>query len=258
MDIKIIVAAHKKALMPADECYLPLHVGREGKQGLGYTADNTGDNISARNPSFCELTGVYWAWKNLKADYVGLVHYRRIFAHRYSFSLEGRRKQIFSRSDYEGLLSKADVILPRKRHYYIETTRSQYEHAHNPHDLAVLEQIIRERHPESVEAFAKVMGQTSGHRFNMFVMRRDMFDDYCAWMFDILMELERRIDISSYNKYNARVFGFIGERLLDVWIETRGVSYVEQRVLFLERQNWAKKIYEFFKRKVKGGVNFAK
>lgn len=258
MDIKIIVATHKRALMPADECYLPLHVGREGKADLGYTGDNTGDNISARNPSFCELTGVYWAWKNLKADYVGLVHYRRAFAHHYRFSLSGRRKQILTKQDYEKLLLKADVILPGKRHYYIETSRSQYEHAHNPQDLVVLEQIIKERHPESADAFTNVMGRTSGHRFNMFVMRKAVFDDYCTWLFDILFELERRIDITTYNQYNSRVFGFIGERLLDVWVESRGIKYTEQKVLFLEKQNWVKKIYEFIRRKVVGKAKFQK
>ena len=77
MNIKILVAAHKQYWMPEDSVYLPLHVGAEGKPDLGYTKDNTGENISAKNPNFCELTGLYWAWKNLEADYVGLVHYRR-------------------------------------------------------------------------------------------------------------------------------------------------------------------------------------
>jgi len=79
-NIKIIVASHKKYQMPEDDMYLPLHVGAEGKEKLGYQGDNTGDNISIKNPYFCELTGLYWAWKNLEADYIGLVHYRRYFS----------------------------------------------------------------------------------------------------------------------------------------------------------------------------------
>ena len=79
MSIKVIVATHKKYIMPADEMYIPVHVGREGKDDLGYTPDNTGDNISNKNAYYCELTGLYWAWKNLQADYVGLAHYRRHF-----------------------------------------------------------------------------------------------------------------------------------------------------------------------------------
>ena len=87
MNIKIIVATHKKYWMPSDGIYLPVHVGAEGKfddkgepLDLGYTKDNTGDNISDKNKQFCELTGLYWAWKNLgEADYIGLAHYRRHF-----------------------------------------------------------------------------------------------------------------------------------------------------------------------------------
>ena len=72
MDIKILVATHKKYWMPEDEVYLPLHVGAEGKSDLGYIKDNTGENISAKNPNYCELTGLYWAWKNLRVDYTHL------------------------------------------------------------------------------------------------------------------------------------------------------------------------------------------
>ena len=79
MDIKIIVATHKKYWMPSDDIYLPVHVGKKGKTDLGYQGDDTGDNISDKNTNYCELTGLYWAWKNLKADYKGLAHYRRHF-----------------------------------------------------------------------------------------------------------------------------------------------------------------------------------
>ena len=82
LNIKIIVAAHKKYRMPADDIYLPLHVGAEGKESIGYQGDNIGENISNLNPYFCELTGMYWMWKNLKADYLGLAHYRRHFCFR--------------------------------------------------------------------------------------------------------------------------------------------------------------------------------
>lgn len=258
MDIKIIVAAHKKAEMPSDPCYLPLHVGKAGKESIGYTGDDTGDNISAKNPSFCELTGIYWAWKNLKADYVGLVHYRRIFVHGLRLIQAERWRSVCSKEDYERLLEKADVVLPSKRHYYIETTRSQYEHAHNPHDLVVVEQVISELYPDAMDAFKKVMNCTSGHRFNMFVMRHDIFSDYCDFIFSILFEMEKRVDISNYNSYNRRLFGFVGERLMDVWLEYNDINYVEQSVAFMGDINWPRKIYEFLKRKISGGVNYEK
>ena len=123
-DIKIIIATHKKYEMPTDDMYLPLHVGKEGKDDLGYTGDNTGKNISKKNPYYCELTGVYWAWKNLKADYIGLAHYRR------HFSLKKKSKDkfenILTSNEASKLLEKTDIILPKKRKYYIETLYNHY------------------------------------------------------------------------------------------------------------------------------------
>ena len=84
VDVKIIVATHKKYRMPVDEMYLPVHVGAVGNETIsGCQRDDEGENISALNPYFCELTGLYWAWKNLEADYIGLVHYRRHFLRRF-------------------------------------------------------------------------------------------------------------------------------------------------------------------------------
>lgn len=233
--------------MPNDEVYLPLHVGRGGKQDLGYVGDNTGENISAKNANYCELTGLYWAWKNFEYEYIGLCHYRRYFSKK---SVDKDKKAaIFHKGDYEKLLQKYDVLLPTKRNYYVETVRSQYEHAHNKRDLDEVEKIVQELYPEYSEAFTKVMNRTKLHILNMFVMKKEKFDEYCKWLFDILFELEKRIDISDYNQYEARVFGFLSERLFNVWLEKQELNCCEVPVVFLEKQDWGKKIYEFLKRK---------
>ena len=94
------------------------------------------------------------------------------------------------------------------------------------------------------------MKKTSGHRFNMFIMRSDLLASYCEWLFSILFELESRLDISGYSPYDARVFGFVGERLLDVWMAGAGVSsFVELPVMHMESQNWPAKILRFLARK---------
>ena len=226
-------------------------MGREGKENLGFIGDNTGKNISLKNANYCELTGLYWAWKNLQCDYIGLCHYRRYFGvDIYSRSLESKQKAIFQRADYEKLLQQYDVILPRKRNYYIETVRSQYEYAHNKHDLDEVENIIAERYPKYSEAFTKVMNRTKLHILNMFAMKKELFNDYCLWLFDILFELEKRIDISHYDIYQARVFGFIGERLFNVWLEYKLLKIKEVSVINLESVDWGKKIWAFIYRKM--------
>ena len=249
MNIKILVATHKKYWMPNDKVYLPVQVGKEGKEDLGYIGDNTGDNISIKNPNYCELTAIYWAWKNLNVDYIGLVHYRRYFTNHNFRDCEKKKWDILTQTDFESILKDVDIIVPDKRKYYIETIRSHYNHSYYEKDLNETEQIIKEFYPKYEEAFIKVMNRTWAHMFNMFVMRKDYFDEYCKWLFTILFELENRIDISNYTTMEARVFGFISELLLDVWLETKQIKYKEVNVSFMENQNWLKKGGLFLKRK---------
>ena len=83
--------------------------------------------------------------------------------------------------------------------------------------------------------------------------KRELADSYCAWLFDILFELENRLDISDYNANDRRVFGFVAERLLDVWLETNHIRYKNIPYIFLEKENWFTKGAAFIKRKLEGG-----
>ena len=249
LDVKIVVATHKKYWMPDDKVYLPLHVGCAGKEDLGYQGDDTGDNISQKNANYCELTGLYWAWKNLESEYIGLCHYRRYFVgNRWKKTNEA----ILKTKDFEELLIRCPVIVPTKRRYYIETNRSHYNHAHYAKDLDMVEALICELYPEYHLAFKKVMDRTWAHMFNMLVMRRDLLDRYCRWLFHLLGEVEQRTDISRYDPVEARIYGYLSELLLDVWLEANNITYAEVQVRFMERQNWVKKIALFIKRKYFG------
>ena len=245
MNIKILVATHKQYWMPEDSVYMPIHVGREGKEDIGYTGDNTGDNISSKNANYCELTGLYWAWKNLDADYIGLVHYRRYFMNvNRPFFIKGSSKNILKYEDIEKLLTNTDIIVSKKRHYYIESIWNQYIHAHQAQPLVELEKIIHELYPSYDDAFKSLKKRTWGHMFNMFIMKRNKFDEYCNWLFSILFELEKNI-----NDIEPRLFGFLSERLLDVWLEANQYIYKEVPVGFMESQNWLMKIGNFISRK---------
>jgi hypothetical protein len=248
--VVVLIACHKRCFLPRETCFLPVEVGAALHERAipGCIPDNGGDNISRKNPNYCELTALYWAWKNVEAEYIGLVHYRRYFA-------AGFPRRIAGTADYEKLLSRAPLILPFPRHYVIETNYSQYIHAHHEQDLATACKVLAEQYPEYLPAYEHQMSRRSGHRFNMFIMRCDLFDTYCTWLFSILFEIERRLDIRDYDPYSARVFGFIAERLLDVWIETKGLQYIEMPVLYTERQNWIKKGTRFIMRKVHGRRN---
>ena len=113
MTIKILVATHKKCELPTDYIYLPIQVGKalHPDLDLDIQPDNTGDNISVKNPYYSELTAIYWAWKNLDADYVGLAHYRRHFS-----TQKGKDKFdcILHAYECQQLCSQYDLILPKR------------------------------------------------------------------------------------------------------------------------------------------------
>lgn len=254
-NIKVIVAAHKKYQMPENEMYIPVQVGAEGKEKIeGYTQDNTGDNISSKNPYFCELTGLYWAWKNLDADYKGLVHYRRYFTKAKRIPKEENEKFriILTQNDAESILENADVILPKKRNYYIENLYSHYEHTMYVEPLDETRKIIEEKYPEYLEEFDKLHKRTSAHMFNMFIMKKEILNEYCTWLFDILFELEKRTDASKYESFHARFYGRVSELLLDVWINKNGIKYEEVKVMDMQKVNWWKKGTSFLRAKFTG------
>ena len=237
MSIKVIVATHVASEMPTDELYLPLHVGAEGKEPLSYIGDNTGDNISTKNKTFCELTGLYWAWKNLPDDYVGLVHYRRYFV-----LSSARGKKPFSRvltsEQAKELLAGRDGILPKPRHYFIESLYSHYQHTCYIEPLDTAREIIAEKYPSYVSAFDRLKKRSSAHMFNMFILRRDHLDAYCSWLFDILFELEKRVDTSRYTPFHARFFGRVSELLFNVWLEQNPLDCAIVPILHTEKVNW--------------------
>lgn len=253
-NIKIIVAAHKNYQFPDDDGYLPLQVGRAiSPNALSIEGDNSGDNISELNKNFCELTGLYWLWKNINADAYGLVHYRRYFKP-LSDGLLLSNQHIATSDELGNMLEKYDIILSSKRNYWIETIQQHYKNAHYERDLNVLEAVIAEQCPEYSLAFSKVMAGRRLSLFNMFVLRSDLFNSYCDWLFSVLFEVETRISYKEYGPYQGRVFGFLAERLLNVWVE-KNISQEKIKylpVVNLEGENLFSKAVGLLKRKISG------
>lgn len=259
--VKIIVATHKKYEMPGDPMYLPLHVGAEGKYNsdgtpldFGYEKDNTGENISSENYCFGTQTGLYWAWKNLDADYIGLVHYRRFFIAR-PVHQENPLNCILTQEQLLPMLDKYKVFVPRKRRYYIETIYSHYAHTMNQSHLDLAREQISQKCPEYLKAFDRVMKRTYGYMFNMMIMKKELLNDYCTWLFPILFGVKSNIDMTQMSDFEKRFGGRISERLLNVWleyaIESGKVKQQEVKELkYTEEIHWHKKIVSFLKAKL--------
>ncbi|MFT9078393.1 DUF4422 domain-containing protein [Ethanoligenens sp.] len=255
-DIKILIAAHKPYWMPTDDIYFPIHVGKYGKQDFGLAGDDSGENISSKNPNYCELTGVYWAWKNLDADYIGLAHYRRHFTmHKLSGSSETKKKYVLSRGQLESLLKGADIIVPNRRNYFIESNYSHYVHAHRQEGLDKVCEIIRRRYPACTDACKQVMHRSWAHMFNMFIMKKEYFYQYCAWLFDILSEVEETVDISDYSASEVRIYGYLSELMLDIWLDANRLKYKEIPAMYMEKRSWVVKGSQFIKRKFVSNIN---
>lgn len=250
MKVTVIVATHLKYKMPKESCYLPLQVGRMGRRSIGFQGDDTGDNISRKNPYYCELTGLYWLWKNVDSDYLGVVHYRRYL---------GKRKRgrdlfakILTEQEILAYMRQADILLPKKRRYYIESVYKHYAHTHYAEHLNQTRAVIEEYHPDYLDAFDRVMKRSCAHMFNMFVMSREKCDMYCRWIFDILGHLEEKVDVSRYDEFQARVFGRVSEMMLDVWLEKNQFPYREAPIIYMERKRTAKKALYFARSRLLG------
>ena len=254
--VKIIIATHKKYRMPEDKMYVPVHVGAEGKNDLGYMKDNNGENISLLNPSFCELTGLYWAWKNLDYEYLGLAHYRR------HFSLKKRNDQwssVLTYSELKPYLDKVRVFVPKKRKYYIETLYSHYDHTHYSEQLDTTRKIIERMYPEYIKSYDKIMKQRYGYMFNMMIMTKDLMDDYCTWLFNILFELQKQLTMPELSNFQGRFYGRVSEIIFNVWLDYQLQSgkikkseVMELSCIHMEDINWLKKGSAFLKAKFFG------
>lgn len=233
-----------------DPMYLPIQVGAVLNPSIDeYIKDNTGENISEKNKGFCELTALYWAWKNLDADYIGLVHYRRYLSCKKEKGVD-KFESVLTERELKKLVSTTDIVLPKKRKYYIETLYSHYKNTLHIEPLDQTGRIINEKFPEYYSEFELLKKRTSAHMFNMMIMKKKYLDEYCEWLFEILFELEKRMDKKQYDMFQGRFYGRVSELLLDVWLNTKGYTYKEVGVLDMEDVNWLYKGVQFLRAKI--------
>lgn len=255
-NIKILTCIHKNDIYLNDKDYLPIHVGKAlSNINLGIQGDDTGDNISTKNPNYCELTAMYWAWKNLKdIDYIGLCHYRRYFDF-HKQCRKGFPNTIFSTNECKSIdisipekvikeLEKGYAIVPEKIHYNTSLF-NDYCICHISDDLRTLERIINEKCSKKyIDAFDKIMNRTNElSPCNMFILKWHDFDKYCTWLFNILNEVEKRINIEYYSNYQKRIFGFMGERLFNVFLYAENIKVKKYPLIYFSNEEEEKISY---------------
>lgn len=242
--VHIYVCHHKEGFVVQDEVFKPIHVGSVlSSRMLNMASDDGEDSISQKNREYCELTAMYWAWKHDKAaDWIGLMHYRRYLAFkdpRLSPDVFGCLN--FDELDHESATSTGlnaatvkniieshtdlKAIMPTKWAVSKIGLRSLAEHYetadfHHAKDLQTTRQVLAEKYPQHLETFDRVMANDSGYFTNVFVLKREIFAAYCEWLFDILFEVEERTDLNNYSIAGRRVYGYLAERLFNVYMST--------------------------------------
>lgn len=246
---KIVIATHKKYNMPSDtELYLPVQSGAAISSVLGYQRDNVGDNISCKNKEYNELCVMYWAWKNLDADYIGVVHYRRHFL---SLSNTGNGiNNCITLEEITELFKKYDIILPKKNRYPVSIEKHYiYSYAGNKkilkEDLDSLRKAIQNVEPEFCKSLEKVLRSHSAHMYHMCIMKREHYNDYCKFMFSITDEIE---NIRGERNPSDRYIGGLSELILDIWIENKNLKIKELMILELEKDQIYKRIFKVARR----------
>lgn len=195
--------------------------------------DNTGDHIAGKNASYCELTGLYWVWKNGQEaanDFVGLTHYRRYFTTKteaFLYAYFGKMPSVLSFEKIEEELKQSEIILPTRMKAF-HSVEDIYKVEHIGEDIQLLREIILDQCPGYRESFERVMNGREYWYANMMILTKRRLDAYCNWLFPILEALETKIDMNKHNNaYQSRVYGFLAERLLNVWVRHEGLRIKE-------------------------------
>ena len=218
--IKILVACHKAdPNIRQDDIYMPIQVGKalHPELDLGFQCDNTGDNISEKNGSYCELTALYWAWKNLKdVDYIGLCHYRRYF--------NLTNQEIHKLVESGKILLAKPVVLPT-------SVYNELVYWTSLEDATIFIDSLLTLFPEFKNDV--ISYYFLGNKFsqcNMMLMPRDIFNEYCDFIFPVLLLTENRIKLSGYSR-QRRVLGYLAETALGLWLAHNKLNKKEINII---------------------------
>ena len=214
--IKILVSYHDEHQILKSDILVPIQTGRAltQKRFVGMIGDDTGDNISVKNPYYAEISAQYWAWKNYEKlgnpDYIGFMHYRRHFIldeTKYKKQYRSKEENAYIEMTDDDILrevSQYDCICAQDTDFSkigIANTVEDYMKrvpGSTKNDLDIFFNLIEKEYPMYTAYVAEL--KQSPHKIlcNMFIMRKDLFEQYNLFLFDVLSKLEKRINPERY------------------------------------------------------------
>ncbi|SEW09264.1 DUF4422 domain-containing protein [[Clostridium] fimetarium] len=186
----------------------PLQVGAElTSERISDLVDNSGINISTKNVNYCELTALYWIWKNKllsddRAHYYGIFHYRRI--------LDINDTDVFclKENDIDVILQYPTIHEPDISEHHTRYVKEE--------DWEAMLQALAELHPEYADAFPEILLQPYFYNYNLLVAKSQVFEDYCKWLFPILERTEE-LSVPMGSERADRYIGYLGENLMTLY-----------------------------------------
>lgn len=254
MKICILVATHKKYKMPSDSIYLPIQSGSALNPDLGYQRDDIGENISEKNEAYNIMCAKFWAWKNLDSEYIGISHYRRHFSMKKRFNKNFNN--VLKRSEAEKIFQDVDIIVSPKRYYPFFSIQSHYVYTKGGYikihkrDMQVLREVISDFHEDYLGSFDNSMKRCWYHSGSLFVMKRNLYNDYCEFIFSIGDEVENRL--KNERPDLTRYIASLTELLLDVWIDKNNYKFKEIGLIEFEKPIYLVKLIHFIRRIITG------
>ncbi len=241
MNIKVFQVFHKQYLSPVSSSWV-YPIGVSGYQQEGFLSDSDGESISNLNNYYCELTAIYYLWKNIKCDFIGLYHYRRYLNFKLDDSIFDTPLPAIKTYDSEDKIVNyltdtvqydliqaytkiTDVIIPRKS-ILLPSIKAQYLSVHQNEPWSEFENALINKYPNDVDSLNYFSIYPSAPICNIFVMKWDIFNAYCIDLFDIVNKVYSVIG-SPYNAHNNRYPGFLAERFLGFWLHMNKIKYLE-------------------------------
>ncbi len=249
---------HKDSFVPNSNIVIPLQLGKTlSKVELGFLSDDSGNSISHKNRKYCELTGMYWVWKNTDHEVLGFCHYRRFFIFesmifKLNLKFIDIDQRIYGQIEKEDnldrikiILDKHDFIVPQPRRLKV-SVKAYYILNHYLEDWEILGEILKKYNPDYLESYNQLSKTKEMYAFNMFITSREHFNNYMEWLFPILEKLEELLPKRN-DVYQQRVIGFISERLFTIYLNKHAFKLKELPVLTVQepsfRENLISRIF---------------
>ena len=248
------IVTHKNFKKPKNAYFITVKTDNKEEITMDGFYNDVDDNISNRHKNYGDLSVIYWVWKNTNNDIVGISHYRRYLYKKFAFKIPN---EYADELEIASVLDEYEMIVPKLHHFRVSVLDQILENSIYEEDYYILRDVIYKMYPEYTRAFKEVFSGNETYLYNIFIAKREVYNEYCIWLFSILFEVEKKVDIDKLDKIRERIFGFMAERLFTVYIKKNNIKVREYYIVNTE-YSINIRIEYFIKNEVRRLLNYCK